>query len=468
MFRKRFLTNTALRNIVKLIRSNRQSHLSKLTLFCSSAKLKILPELISERNCGLKGHFKVTGIGVLARNLGCRSQSLNKTCLAMDKTKLMAQKATLSDRFISRIKNNPIAATVIVLATILIAFAAFTDAVNKILHLIPTKRPGVARTELNRLSLEYTADVFVEAAAKGDIHAVKLFLAAGMDPNVKNGRGATAVSAAVRGGHVQIVKELATRKPIFDGHDLSRAAVRQNGEILRILLDIGADTELKNEAFVSAAATGRFEHMRTLLESGADVSSVGAEALMRAAGSQFNRDKVSEIGQHDIVKFLLDLGVDVNTKNVDGSTPLHYATRSGFVAVIETLLSRGARINAKNNAGWTALFMALYRHAFNIVEYPPKEKVEQIVEILLANGAEGNVKDSQGKTPLMIAANFCSAKVVRMLLDAGSKAGQQDDRGRTALSFVKYNSHRREHGEIIHLLRAAESSAADIEEKDGA
>jgi hypothetical protein len=45
----------------------------------------------------------------------------------------MSQKKTLFDKFLSRIKNNPVAATILVIGTIVIATSTFTDAAQKIL-----------------------------------------------------------------------------------------------------------------------------------------------------------------------------------------------------------------------------------------------------------------------------------------------------------------------------------------------
>ena len=374
-----------------------------------------------------------------------------------------AEEAKLKDeqkrrRIISRIRNRPLAASAILLALLLIGLALFTDAVNKLLNLLYTKRPEAARIELSRLSLEYTGDAFVDAAAKNDLHAVKLFLAAGMDPNVKNKTDSTALREAIRAGHTAVVKELVQHEADFDEYELRRAAIQDNVELLRVMLKADVETDAKNEAFLFAASSGRFENMRALFDAGVEVNTIGEEALRRAAGSRFNGDKASDDTQNDIVRFLLDLGVDPKVPDDKGMSALHYAARNGFVVVTRTLLDQGVRVNGKSKGGWTPLFEALYRYN----SYPPDNKSEPIVDLLLVNGADVNVRDSEGKTPLMLAANFRRAKVVKRLIDAGARVGDEDNSGRSALSFVKYNileNHRKEHEEITRLLRVPASEA---------
>jgi ankyrin repeat protein len=252
--------------------------------------------------------------------------------------------------------------------------------------------------------LEYTGDAFVSAAAKNDLHAVKLFLAAGMDPNVKTKTDSTALREAIRAGHTAIVKELVQHKADFDGYELSRAAIQDNVELLRVMLEAGAKTDAKDEAFLFTASSGRFENMRALFDAGVELGTVGEEALRRAAGSRFNGDKASDDTQNDIVRFLIDLGVDPKAPDDKGMSALHYAARNGFAVVTRTLLDQGVKVNGKSKRGWTPLFEALYRYN----SYPPDNKSEPIVDLLLASGADVNVRDSEGKTPLMLAANFRS------------------------------------------------------------
>jgi len=52
-------------------------------------------------------------------------------------------------------------------------------------------------------------------------------------------------------------------------------------------------------------------------------------------------------GHLDVVKFLLERGVDPNVRNNPGDTPLHYAAERGHLDVVKFLLERGADPNVR-------------------------------------------------------------------------------------------------------------------------
>ena len=60
-------------------------------------------------------------------------------------------------------------------------------------------------------------------------------------------------------------------------------------------------------------------------------------------------------GQTDVVRRLLENGVDANTKDKDGTTALMLAAGTGHLAVVRLLLENGADVHSRNDQGVTAL-----------------------------------------------------------------------------------------------------------------
>jgi ankyrin repeat protein len=102
-----------------------------------------------------------------------------------------------------------------------------------------------------------------------------------------------------------------------------------------------------------------------------------------------------------------------------GSTPLHYAARSGRGEAAALLLSRGANANAANDMGATPLHRA--------VEWPV------VVDVLLERGVDANARDDRGRTPLHWAAAYPTPQVAQRLLAAGADVNAADAQGLTPL-----------------------------------
>ena len=82
-------------------------------------------------------------------------------------------------------------------------------------------------------------------------------------------------------------------------------------------------------------------------------------------------------------------GVNINAKNSDGQTPLHFvSTSNGDIRIIRELLKAGANIHAKDKNGGTPLHRAVN---FN-------ESIEVIEELTKA-GADIHAEDDKGRTP---------------------------------------------------------------------
>lgn len=130
-----------------------------------------------------------------------------------------------------------------------------------------------------------------------------------------------------------------------------------------------------------------------------------------------------------LVKALLNAGAEVNVKDgTYGRPPLIWASEAKKRNTSRVLLERGARINARDDNGDTAL------HAAALYADPA------LVDLLLSYGASGNVKDSIGQTPLHNAARHGQPEITRLLLRHGSDINAGDGMGLPPIfEAVSYN-----------------------------
>ncbi len=227
------------------------------------------------------------------------------------------------------------------------------------------------------------------------------------------------------------------------GLALVRAAHENNSQIVRFLLERGADVNATSNyagtALMSASEEGHLAVVRLLIEHGADVNArdrFGSTALMFASIN----------GYYTIAKLLLGAGADINARDNDGYAALTYASRNGHKEVVEILLDFGADVNATSNNGETALICA------------SRWGYKEVVKLLLDNSADVNVKDKQkGNTALILAAQYGYKEIVKLLLDNGADINSVNSDGHTALMLALQAGHK----EIVALLKRSKNSATD-------
>ena len=94
--------------------------------------------------------------------------------------------------------------------------------------------------------------------------------------------------------------------------------------------------------------------------------------------------------KYDIARLLLDYNISVQHKDDEGKTALFYTTSTG---ILDTMLSRGANINAQDNSGNTILHSYFSRLAGCRREY---------IEFMLEKNININLKNKYAETPLDI------------------------------------------------------------------
>tara|TARA_B100001989_G_scaffold239333_1_gene203476 strand:- start:1922 stop:2881 length:960 start_codon:yes stop_codon:yes gene_type:complete len=142
----------------------------------------------------------------------------------------------------------------------------------------------------------------------------------------------------------------------------------------------------------------------------------------------------------DLVSALIKLGAIVNTQNIDGETPLMFASAGGMnsIAIMRILINAGADINKQAKLGDTALLSAIL---LNRTKY-----AVNAVQLLIDNGADVNLSYGCGITTLMSAVKSSyPIEMTELLISNGVNINAKidDDDDYTALMFVaeEYKDH---------------------------
>ena len=191
--------------------------------------------------------------------------------------------------------------------------------------------------------------ILYQAARYGHEKVIRVALDNGADVNIcdRPSKRTTPISFAASLGHKHAVQLLLARganqhRP-YRGATLSMAAGRGFQSVVQVLLDDGKydfnDPEINNRAGLSpltaAAGRGQADMIRFILERGIDLvryREVGETAIASAAGK----------GHDSVVRMLLEAGVDANGRD-ETKSPMLAALCHGHDHIVKTLEESGAR-----------------------------------------------------------------------------------------------------------------------------
>lgn len=396
------------------------------------------------------------------------------------------------------------------------------------------------------------------AAAEGRLDIVNLLLAGGADPRAKGNE--TLLLRAMDPKNIQILKRLVEagawiKKPKdatdWDGL-VAQAVFRGNSEAVAYLLEHGADPNDvrlsdNSTALELAAAQGNVQVLRMLLDAGADINHRdwhGVSALMeaccygneaaaellasRGADSSFvsGGDQTAEgcakqyrgeegkrlriacakkqslaapivgeepwkdenlfgavsVGRNSVLEAALAAGKDPNTTNPFYGSLLNWAAHNGRLDTVILLLTHGADPKAKGNdrlllepikSGRMDILKCLVEAGARLTK--PKDIFfwqdylaiaarlgnREFVEYLLEHGENPNSATEPGDaTALQLAAAYGHADIVEVLLKAGANVNLRGSDGWSPLMCACYQGN----VEVAKLLLA---HGADPSFKDG-
>ena len=179
-----------------------------------------------------------------------------------------------------------------------------------------------AERELKKMGLRPNKKSLFERVEARDVRAVRLMLATGLSPGLRNDQGRPPLWVAVEGGDEEMVKALigaganandpganVVKSMEYGDTLVMRAVDRGNPEILKALVGAKADVNKGNaygvNGLMSAAMQGRREPVEILVQAGANVNARdknGTPVLYSAVQG----------GNADVVRVLVDAGADTS------------------------------------------------------------------------------------------------------------------------------------------------------------
>ncbi|KAE8150988.1 hypothetical protein BDV25DRAFT_129159 [Aspergillus avenaceus] len=244
---------------------------------------------------------------------------------------------------------------------------------------------------------------------------------------------------------------------------LSRTAARGSYNLLKRLINEGADVHARVEHFDDSVGCAVFQRSRTLPR---DVTA------LHYASIYWNAEGVKALLDH---RGNVDIAEMVSVRDGIGRLPLHWAAAGdGFDSVIPekeivprimnifNLLLTGNpdTINIQDNEQLTALHYAVASHA------PSGRHLHDQIKYLCENGADAGLQDSRGQTVLHVLASvsFYSGPIDTALIDLlvahGADIKHADKDGTTALHIMARS---------LRQVKAAEfliSRGADVHARD--
>jgi ankyrin repeat protein len=136
-------------------------------------------------------------------------------------------------------------------------------------------------------------------------------------------------------------------------------------------------------------------------------------------------------GNREAVRSLLQQKADVNARQMDGTTALHWAVRADDLETAALLIRAGANVSAANRDGATPLLLASVNGN------------AAMIETLIKAGADPNAPLTKyGDTALMMAARTGKIDAIKVLLDRGAQVNAKETWGdTTALMWAVSERH---------------------------
>lgn len=164
---------------------------------------------------------------------------------------------------------------------------------------------------------------------------------------------------------------------------------------------------------------------------------------------------IAREGNLNKMRSLVQNRADINKKDVNENTPLHYAVQYGHISVIRLLLESGAIYNTKNKESKIPLQLTENSTIKNLLNSVAKLFIDvragnhkQVAELIIKEKTIINAKEDGGSSFLHWAAHNGHSSIVKLLLESGADATQVTNKGNTPLHVAASKGYK----EIVEIL----------------
>ncbi|XP_029924662.1 receptor-interacting serine/threonine-protein kinase 4 [Myripristis murdjan] len=212
------------------------------------------------------------------------------------------------------------------------------------------------------------------------------------------------------------------------GSLLHHAVTLANEEAVKFLLLNNANPNLANARGSTPLHLATEKHLKPLVELllGRRSTNVNAKDEDQYTALHW----AAQNGDEAITRLLLDRGAAINETDGQGRTPTHVACQHGQENVVRVLLSRGADVRVKGKDNWTALHLAAWQGHLGIVKLLIKQA-----------GADVDGQTTDGRTPLHLASQRGQYRVARILIELGADVHKTSAGSNTPLHVAAETGH---------------------------